>query len=160
MKALLPEYPTRGRWARDFEWWVVLTRNTINPLVTLPLTTLPLTNHHSPLRHYAPYFPSRPACAIARDIKYFAGNWPRPPRRQFDSPNSTTPSGRHERAHRRMGTWCQLWLLSLLGVLWSPVTMSTSGLRPRTRGISVSSRSIISTLAGKFPSSPVLSVYL
>src|SRR2546421_1193240 len=75
------------------------------------------------LGHHAPYFPSRPAWASAMDIKYFAGNCPRPPRRQYDSPNSTTPSGRQERAHRRMGTGCQLWLLSLLGVLWSPVTI-------------------------------------
>ena len=34
-----------------------------------------------------------------------------------------------------VGTGCQLWLLRKLGVLWSPVTISTSGFRAVTRGI-------------------------
>src|SRR5262249_35457199 len=52
-------------------------------------------------RHYrkewlaqAPYFPSRPACARASGSKYMAWNWPKPPRRHCDSPNSVTGSGR------------------------------------------------------------------
>jgi len=48
----------------------------------------------------------------------------------------------------------------LLGVLWSPVTISTSGFSARTCGITASKRWIMSTFAGKLPSSPVLSVYL
>src|SRR5207253_1177251 len=65
---------------------------------------------------HAPYLPRRPACASASDIRYIAWNCPRPPRRQYDSPNSVTPSGRHVFAHSTVGTGCQLWPFSLLGV--------------------------------------------
>src|SRR5207249_11247451 len=109
---------------------------------------------------YAPNLPSRPACAIANDIRYLASNCPNPPRRQYVSPNSTTPSGRQVLDHSSTGTGCQLCERSLLGVEWSPVTISTSGSSARTLGNSPSSFSIISTLAAKLPSSPVLSVYL
>src|SRR5262249_44558067 len=109
---------------------------------------------------HAPYLPSRPAWASASGSRYIAGNCPSPPRRQYDSPNSVTGSVRHVFAHNNVGTGCQLWRRSLLGVLWSPVTISTSGFSARTFGSSASTCSIISTLAAKLPSSPVLSVYL
>ena len=48
----------------------------------------------------------------------------------------------------------------MLGVLWSPVTMSTSGLSAVIRGTAASNSSMRFTLAAKLPSSPVLSVYL
>src|SRR5437867_8012746 len=97
----------------------------------------------------APYFPNRPAFASAMGSRYIAWNCPKPPRRQYDSPNSVTGSGRQRLDHNSVGTGCQLWLFILLGVLWSPVTISTSGLSARTFGISLSRRSIISTLAAK-----------
>ena len=45
-------------------------------------------------------------------------------------------------------------------MLWSPVTMSTSGLSAMIRGTAASNSSVRFTLAAKLPSSPVLSVYL
>ena len=48
----------------------------------------------------------------------------------------------------------------MLGVLWSPVTISTSGLSAVIRGTAASNSSVRFTLAAKLPSSPVLSVYL
>src|SRR5579875_225935 len=68
-------------------------------------------------RLYAPYLPNRPACAIAKGNRYIAWNWPSPPCRHCDSPNSVTASVRHDFATNTTGTGCQLWLLSLLGVL-------------------------------------------
>ena len=53
-----------------------------------------------------------------------------------------------------VGTGCQLWLASMLGVLWSPVTISTSGFRAVIRGTAASNSSIRFTFAAKLPSSP------
>jgi hypothetical protein len=43
---------------------------------------LPCWDIVSPTRLQAPYFPNRPAWAIASDMRYLAWNCPRPPRRQ------------------------------------------------------------------------------
>ena len=67
---------------------------------------------------------------------------------------------RQNLAERSVGTGCQLWLASMLGVLWSPVTISTSGLSAVMRGTAASNSSVRFTFAAKLPSSPVLSVYL
>src|SRR4029079_4458953 len=112
------------------------------------------------LIHYAPYLLSRRALARASVIRYLASNWPRPPRRHSLSPNFSQPSVRQNLAERSVGTGCQLWLASMLGVLWSPVTISTSGLSALMRGTAASNSSMRFTFAAKLPSSPVLSVYL
>src|SRR5262245_60727915 len=111
-------------------------------------------------RRYAPYLPILPALARARGIRYFASKWPRPPRIAVRSPNSVFPSKRQQSLTSSVGTGCQLWLLRKLGVLWSPVTISTVGFRAVIRGTAASSSSVFFTFAAKLPSSPVLSVYL
>src|SRR5207244_2567065 len=83
----------------------------------------------------APYLPSRPAWASASSIRYFALNCPNPPRRHAASWNAVVPSNRAVAADSTTGTGCHEWLRSLLGVLWSPVTISTSGVSARTAGI-------------------------
>ena len=103
---------------------------------------------------------SSAALARASVMRYLASNWPRPPRRHSLSPNFSQPSVRQNLAESSVGTGCQLWLASMLGVLWSPVTISTSGLSAVIRGTAASNSSMRFTLAAKLPSSPVLSVYL
>ena len=76
------------------------------------------------------------------------------------SENCWQASGRQQLDTSSVGTGCQLWLFRYAGVLWSPVTISTSGLSAVTRGITASNSSVRFTLAAKLPSSPVLSVYL
>ena len=75
--------------------------------------------------------PSRPALASASGIRYLASNWPRPPRMASLSPNAVQPSVRQTSDTSSVGTGCQLWLFSRLGVLWSPVTISTVGFERR-----------------------------
>jgi hypothetical protein len=57
---------------------------------------------------YAPNFSSRPACAMAKPIRYLAGNCPSPPVMQSDSPNASQRSGRQRSDHSSVGTGCQL----------------------------------------------------
>ena len=80
--------------------------------------------------------------------------------RHSASPNVSQASVRQLSATSSVGTGCQLWLLSMLGVLWSPVTINTSGFSAMIRGMAASTSSIRFTFASKLPSSPVLSVYL
>ena len=93
-------------------------------------------------------------------MRCLASNWPRPPRRHSLSPNDSHLSVRQFFAHSSVGTGCQLWLFSMLGVLWSPVAMKTSGFSFMMCGTAASYSSVRFTFAAKSPSSPVLSVYL
>ena len=54
---------------------------------------------------------------------------PRPPFRQAISEKLFTASGRQYFEQIATGTGCQLWLRSIAGVEWSPVTTSTSGFK-------------------------------
>ncbi len=87
-----------------------------------------------------------------------SGTWPRtgPGHRGCTRVPRTadTPSGRQQLDTSSVGTGCQLWLFRYAGVLWSPVTISTSGLRAATRGIIASNSSVRFTFASKLPSSP------
>ena len=70
------------------------------------------------------------------------------------------PGGRKSAASST-GTGCQLWLFSLAGVLWSPVTIRTSGPSSTIAGmLAVELLDAALTLRWKSPSSPAASVYL
>ena len=61
--------------------------------------------------------------------------------------NDSDRSLRQTSDNKSVGTGCQLWVRKRLGVLWSPVTISTVGSRAMMRGIAASSSSIRCTLA-------------
>ena len=121
-----------------------------DPPLALALDDLYEDDGSRRLRRHAPYLPSRPAWAIASGIRYFASNWPSPPRRHGARRSRATSSrpaavGREQRRHRVPAVALELARRAVVAGHDQHVGRRAR----RSPAISASSSSIISTLRGE-----------